>query len=98
MSEVEGGKTAVILSGGGAYGAYEAGILKALFRGESPATNFIPLEPDIYTGTSIGAFNATVLTMHGDKSSALAVRILEEIWLSYIAENEGSCGNGVYKI
>ncbi len=97
MSAAEGGKTAVILSGGGAYGAYEAGVLKALFRGESPATNFIPLEPDIYTGTSVGAFNAAVLTMHGDKSSALAVRILEEIWLGLIAEDESGCGNGVYK-
>lgn len=97
MSDDNGGKKAVILSGGGAYGAYEVGILKALFRGESPSTNFNALEPDVYTGTSVGAFNAAVLTMHGDKPSALAVQELEELWLNYIAEDETTCGNGVYK-
>ncbi len=97
MSGGNGGKIAVTLSGGGAYGAYEVGILKALLRGESPATNFIPLEPHIYTGTSVGAFNATILAMHGDKSAALAVCNLEEIWVEMIAETDTNCGNGVFK-
>ena len=58
-----GGKhrQAVILSGGGANGAYEVGVLKALLTGQSPATDFQPLDPDIFTGTSVGAFNAALL-------------------------------------
>ena len=97
MSSVGGRQTAVVLSGGGAYGAYEIGILKALFQGESPATNFIPLEPDIYTGTSVGAFNATILAMNGHQPSALAIEELENIWLDHIAGDQETCGNGVFK-
>lgn len=89
---------AVILSGGGAYGAYEAGILMALLSGESPVTNFTPLVPDVFTGTSVGAFNATVMATHMDKSPVVAARILEEVWLEMIAETDESCGNGVYKL
>ena len=54
-------KNAVILSGGGANGAYEVGVLKALFRGESASTNHRPLKPEIFAGTSIGAFNAALI-------------------------------------
>lgn len=96
MSDARG-KVAVILSGGGAYGAYEVGVLKALFRGETPVTNFEPLEPDIYTGTSVGSFNATMLTMHGDKPAAVAADELEKAWLNEVAEDETTCGNGVFK-
>ena len=52
-------KHAIILSGGGGYGAYEVGVLKALLTGKSPTTGFEPLVPDIMTGTSVGAYNAT---------------------------------------
>ncbi len=97
MSGENGGKIAVTLSGGGAYGAYEVGILKALLRGESPATKFVPLEPDIYTGTSVGAFNATVLAMQSDKTAASAACVLDEIWREMVAETSTSCGNGIYK-
>jgi len=45
-----GCKHAVILSGGGASGAYEVGVLKGLFAGDSPATNYTPLMPDIFYG------------------------------------------------
>lgn len=93
----EHGKVAVILSGGGAYGAYEVGVVKALFRGETPVTNFEPLEPDIYTGTSVGSFNATMLTMHGDKPAVVAADELEKAWLNEIAEDKTTCGNGVFK-
>ena len=52
---------AIVLSGGASQGAYHAGVLKALFRGESPATNYEPLQPDVFTGTSAGSFNAAAL-------------------------------------
>lgn len=36
---------AVVLSGGGAYAAYEVGIMKAILSGETMGTGFLPLEP-----------------------------------------------------
>jgi NTE family protein len=47
-------RTALVLQGGAALGAYEAGVLKALL--EPPARRF-----DIVTGCSIGAVMATIL-------------------------------------
>jgi hypothetical protein len=65
-------RQAMVLSGGGANGAYEVGVLKALLTGQSPATEFQPLDPDIFTGTSVGAFNAALLVSlwetHGQAS------------------------------
>ena len=78
---------AFVLSGGGAYGAYELGVLKALFEKELVA------EAGVVTGTSVGAFNAAVLAMHG--GDAEAVRRLEDIWLRRIAESRPGAGNGV---
>ena len=37
--------TAMVLTGGSAYAAYEVGVLKALLRGESSATGYEPLNP-----------------------------------------------------
>jgi predicted acylesterase/phospholipase RssA len=42
---------AVVLSGGGAHGAYEVGVLKALMSGASWTTDNVPLDPNIITGT-----------------------------------------------
>ena len=54
-------KTAIVLSGGGAKGAYQAGFLRAAIeRGFSP---------DIVTGTSVGAINAAAF-MQGDLALA----------------------------
>ena len=63
-------ETALVQSGGGASGAYAVGVMKALFNGESPSTKnkeagpeAAPerLNPDIFTGTSVGSFNATYM-------------------------------------
>src|SRR5690349_673355 len=51
MMEDMNNKTAVVMSGGGGYGAYEVGVLKVLL-GEKK------IAPGIVTGTSAGAFNA----------------------------------------
>jgi NTE family protein len=52
----DAGETALVLSGGGAYGAFSVGVIKALFAGRSPSTGYQPLQPGIFTGTSVGAF------------------------------------------
>jgi len=90
-------KTAVTLSGGGAYGAYEVGVLKSLVNGQSPATNKVPLEPAILTGASVGNFNAAVLTM-APHNAIEGVRRLERIWLDDIADRGGVRGNGIFRV
>ncbi len=56
--------TAIVLSGGGARGAYEAGVVEGIVevlgrgRGRAPFS--------IFTGTSVGAINAAYLAAHAD--------------------------------
>ena len=54
---------ALILQGGGALGAYEAGAFKALYEIISKEDKINPLF-DIIAGTSIGAINAAILVSH----------------------------------
>lgn len=71
-------KTAVILSGGGARGAYEVGVLSyvldtfARLRGGAPRI-------DILSGTSVGAINACFLAAHM-ANATLGIRRLESLW------------------
>ncbi len=55
-----GGRTALVLSGGGARGAYEAGVLRYL-RGELAEALGAQPRIDVLCGTSIGAVNACFL-------------------------------------
>ncbi len=93
-------RRAVVLSGGGANGAYEAGVLKAIFGGRSGATNKQPFEADIFTGTSVGSFNGGFLVsrMAGGESCLQAAEELERTWLDRIAEHPEGCNNGVFRI
>ena len=54
----------IVLSGGGARGAYEAGIVAGIVQvlGERERAPF-----EIFTGTSVGAINATWLAAHADR-------------------------------
>ena len=60
-------RIAVVLSGGGAFGAYEVGVLRVL---ES-----LELKPAILAGTSAGAINAVVWLAHD-----FATAPLERVW------------------
>ena len=86
---------AVVLSGGGAYAAYEIGVLRALFSGRSPATGFRPIDVRIVTGTSAGALNGALLVCHGGQSAMAAIDAIERTWFEDVAE--GPCGNGVFR-
>ncbi|HVR11195.1 MAG TPA: patatin-like phospholipase family protein [Thermoanaerobaculia bacterium] len=88
---------ALVLSGGGAEGAYEVGVVRALFEGASPATRKLPLLPRIYTGTSIGAYNAAFRAQDW-AAGARAAGDLDEVWRRRIASSIQSCGNGVYRL
>lgn len=87
----------LILSGGGARGAYEVGVMKALFEGASPVMGGRPLRTSVFTGTSVGAYNATFLAQEDDPGLDTVLR-LQEIWRGRIAETAASCGNGVYRL
>lgn len=56
-------RIALVLSGGGAFGAYEVGVLRAL---ES-----LGLKPGVIAGVSVGAINALIWVAHGFRSDAL---------------------------
>jgi len=90
-------QTALVLSGGGAYGAFSVGVMKVLFAGRSPATSYQPLLANILTGASVGAFNAAI--MAGSRTGSLLgnAMYLENVWLEHVAEQQGQCGNGVFR-
>lgn len=91
-------ETALILSGGGAYGAFEVGVMKALFAGRSPATGYTPLSADILSGTSVGSFNAAIMSSFPQESGLATALRLERLWLDRIAQRSGGCENGIFRI
>lgn len=91
-------RQAAVLSGGGARGAYEVGVLKALFNGQSPATGFQVPDVEVYTGTSVGSYNATCLASRPEMSPPQVIAELERIWRQRIANSLTTCGNGVYEL
>ena len=100
MTDVRDHTHAIILSGGGAYGAYEVGVLKALLTGQMPQTGYTKIDPAIYTGTSVGAINAAVMISQDGTgvSSDEGVDYLERVWLDLISQGAESCDNGAYRI
>jgi NTE family protein len=88
---------ALVLSGGGANGAYEVGVMKALFEGRSPSTLRRKLEPGAIAATSIGTFNASVLLSKYDGQWDAAATELESIWLDRMATSGGTSPNGVFR-
>jgi predicted acylesterase/phospholipase RssA len=77
-------RRALVLQGGGSLGAYEAGVLKAIYQylideeGENPEKNLF----DIVAGTSIGAINAAILVSYvkENKTWEGSVEKLEDFW------------------
>jgi hypothetical protein len=68
-------RTAIVLQGGGALGAYEYGVLKALYE-KRPG-----FRPSVVAGVSIGAITAAVLV--GAKDDP--IRALEQLWEDELA-------------
>jgi len=97
VSEENGEKMAIVLSGGGAYGAYEVGVMKALLGGEMKGAGYRPIEPQVFTGTSVGSFNASLMVSQAGVPGRIATANLEQIWLKEVAEGVDGCGNGVFR-
>src|SRR5690348_1801450 len=71
-------RVAMILSGGGARGAYEVGVLWYIFD-DLVRVLGAPPRIDVLCGTSVGAINACFLAAHlGD--TVLGLRRLVELW------------------
>ena len=68
-------KTALILPGGGARGAYQVGVLKGISKILGSENNPFP----IICGTSAGAINAAVLASHADNFN-YGLSQLEKFW------------------
>ena len=69
--------TGIVLPGGGARGAYQVGVLKAIGEVAAPGQNPFP----VICGTSAGAINAAVLASHADQFD-VGVERLEHFWSS----------------
>lgn len=77
-------RTALVLAGGGARGAYQAGVLSGLVE-------LGVLEPgrsglDVFCGSSAGAINSVMLAAHADRLSD-GVAALEKLWGSVQADD-----------
>lgn len=84
MAEKKLKKRAIVLSGGGARGAYQVGVISAishLFQQEKIDPNI-----DIYTGVSAGAINAGFLAAYCDNFHEAAKRLVD-LW-SHIHSNQ----------
>jgi len=68
--------TAVVLAGGGARGAYEAGVLEFVLQ-DLPRRAGVPARFDIFAGTSVGALNASFLGATSDRPGWAAQRLVE---------------------
>jgi predicted acylesterase/phospholipase RssA len=98
MTDTKDRKHAVILSGGGANGAYEVGVLKALCAGMSPATDHKPLDPYVFSGTSVGAYNAAYLVSHWKEYGPSVIANLEQLWVDEISTRLSRCGNSMFRL
>src|SRR5262245_3554672 len=85
-------RRAIVLSGGGARGAYEAGALHFVL-GELPKRlGYVP-RFDVYSGTSVGAVHTCFLAAHADDPAA-GVRTLVDVWRNMAFSRVYSFGLG----
>jgi len=70
-------RTALVLSGGGARGAYQVGVLRGLVEQGFLAPGRAGI--DVFVGSSAGAINSAALAAHADDLAA-GVERLERVW------------------
>jgi NTE family protein len=87
----------IVLSGGGAYAAYEAGVMRAILAGETVATGYQMVDPGVITGTSAGALNASLMISRLDSGVLPALDYLEQVWLDDLASRPPFGDNGVFR-
>lgn len=85
--EADRGDLALVLSGGGARAAYQVGLLRCLAR------RMPELRPQILTGVSAGAINASLLAAHPG-GIVDAVGALSDLWQNLRSEHVFRAGGG----
>ena len=70
---------ALVLSGGGARGAYEVGVLRYILGQMTPRLGE-QARPSIFSGTSVGAINACAIAAHHDAAD-FGVKLLADRWM-----------------
>ena len=85
MIEPSSAPLALVLSGGGARGAYEVGVLRYILGELAPQLGPAAL-PRIFCGTSVGAINACAVAANAD-SVDFQIDHLRERWLSLRLDN-----------
>jgi len=79
-------QTALVLTGGGARAAYQAGVLRAIARLRRQSGSRSSASPfDIVVGTSAGAINCAALACHADNFDG-AVAHLGQVWRQFHAD------------
>jgi len=81
-------KIALYLAGGGARGAYQAGVLKAI----SHILQVKKLPFSVVSGVSVGSLNAAVIAQHADDFPA-AIDKLDDLWRGIHCHNIFMTGN-----
>ncbi len=71
-------RTGLVLSGGGARGAYEVGVVEGIVEALGRQAADPPLF-SVFSGTSVGAINATYLASRAQRGD-LGVGVLSEVW------------------
>lgn len=71
-------RLAVVLAGGGARGAYEAGVLATLL----PHLEDAGIRPSLYVGTSAGAINAGLFAAHAHRPAREQAEAVLAVWRS----------------
>src|SRR5437588_10418902 len=92
MADASDQPLALVLSGGGARGAYEAGVLKYAFGNLTRRMGGSAL-PRIFCGTSVGAINACALAARAELPD-LGARLLADRWESLRVEDVFRLGWG----
>lgn len=72
-------RRALVLAGGGARGAYEAGVLSYVFEHVYPRLP-VGFEFDIFSGTSVGAVHASFVASTSGADVGLRAKQLLEVW------------------
>lgn len=79
-------KLGLVLSGGGAKGAYQAGILQYMAE--------VGMQPEMVSGTSIGALNASIVSAQRD--IVKAADIINEVWEGLANTKPLKLGSGAF--
>jgi len=74
-------RTALVLAGGAARGAYEVGVVQHIAEDVARDLGH-PVRFDVMCGTSVGALNACALAAFADHGAARASRELVDVWTS----------------